>query len=222
MGGRGSGRWRDHVKRPVVEEARQLDVAAFEPALQHDRTTGILRWTDPRTEEVAAEFVFSLGSAVEGGTRRLLIEPTSEGRKQSFQLERARLGWHPGWLFRCPSDCGRRSRRLYALPRWMTFTCRHCGGLTYRSSQQHDSRLDLARRDPVGFIQSRARAPKTDRSRMVTNWLVMDAMNTHRAGRGWGRHAVTSGTRAIAQMHQEFRDKWRFGLTDVARIARGG
>ena len=222
MGGSGSTRWKNHQKASAIEDCHLLNVAAFEPALNRDQKTGVLRWTNSQTGEVTAEFSFSLSPVSEAGTCRLAIEPTSGGRKQSFQLERTRLGWYWAWLFCCPSDCGRRTRRLYALPKWMVFACRHCGGLTYRSTQTHDSRLDLARRDPVGFIQSRAGAPKTDRSRMVTSWLVMDAMNTRRSGRGWGRHAVTSGSRAIDQMHQEFRDKWGFGLADVARVARGG
>jgi len=206
----------------VVEDAHQLDAATFEPALKHDGITGILQWTNSQAGEVTAEFVFSLGPVSEAGSRRLLIEPTNGGRRQAFQLERARQGWYWAWLFCCPSDCGRRVRKLYAAPRWMTFTCRQCGGLTYRSTQTHDSRVDLARRDPEGFIQSRSRAPKTNKSRMVTNWLVMDAQDPYRPGRGWGRKSTTPLSRMAARWRQAYIDKWGFPPEDAGRVANGG
>ena len=218
MGGSGSSRWKDHRRAPLVEDAHQLSVATFEPALKHDQTTGVLRWTNSQTGEVTGEFVFVLGPVSRAGTRRLVIEPTGEGKKQWFQLERAQTGW----LFRCPMDCGRRSRRLYAVTRRMTFMCRTCGGLSYRSTQTHDSRLDLARRDPEGFIQSRSKAPKTANSQLVTSWLAIDALDPYRPGRGWGRKSTTSLTRFAAKMRQEYTDKWGFPPEDSGRIARGG
>jgi hypothetical protein len=30
----------------------------------------------------------------------------------------------------------------------MRFACRHCHGLTYRTAQEHDTRVDTARRRP--------------------------------------------------------------------------
>ena len=222
MGGKGSTRWKDHQKAPLVEDARQLDVAAFELELQRDQTTRILRWTDPGTEEVTAEFVFSLEPTSEDGTLRLMIEPTGEGRKQSIRLERVQRGWYWDWLFRCPTDCGRRARKLYALPKWMVFSCRRCAGLSYRSTQQHDSRLSLARRDPEGFIQSRSRAPKTVRSQLVTESFAFEALNPYRPGRGWGTKSTTSVTRAIAEMRQDFIDRWGFAPEESGKVASGG
>jgi hypothetical protein len=222
MGGIGSSRWKDHQKAPVVEGAREVSVAAIKPALERNHGSGVLRWTNSQTGEVGSEFVFSLSPVSEAGTRRLLMEPTNGGRKQSFQLERVRLGWYSGWLFCCPTDCGRRTRKLYALPRWMVFSCRQCAGLTYRSVQQHDSRLDLARRDPQGFIQSRSRAPKTPKSQMVTAWLVMDAQDPCRPGRSWGRKSTTPLSRMAAQWRQDYIERWGFPPEDAGRIARGG
>ena len=223
MGGKGSSRWKDHQKAPVVEDAHQLNATAFGPALMHDQTTGILQWTNSQTGEVTAEFVFALGPVSEHGLRCLMIEPTSGGRKQSFQLERAQQGWYSGWLFRCPSDCGRRVRKLYALPKWMTFMCRCCGGLAYRTTQQHDSRLDLARRDPEGFIQSRSRAPNTANSQLVTASIASEAQDPYRRpGRGWGRRSTTPLSRMAAQWRQEYIDRWGFPPEDAGRIARGG
>lgn len=222
MGGSGSTRWKNHQKAPVIEDCHQLNVASLEPALQHDQIDGELPLTDSQTGEANGQFSFSLGPVSVAGSRRLLIDPGNNRRRQSIRLERAQRGWYRGWLFCCPSGCGRRAKKLYALPKWMVFTCRKCAGLTYASAQQHDSRRDLARRDPVGFIQSRSRAPQTANSQWVTARLAYDAQISGRPGRGWARHAVTSGSRAIDQMHQEFRDKWGFGLADVARVARGG
>ena len=75
MGGTGSTRWKDHQRAPVVEDALQLDAAAFETVLKQNQKTGSLRWTNPKTEEATAEFIFSLGPVSEAGTRRLVIEP---------------------------------------------------------------------------------------------------------------------------------------------------
>jgi hypothetical protein len=222
MGGTGSTRWKDHQRGPRVEEAIRLDVVAFEPALKHDQITGTLQWTDDQMDYVKVPLTFSLGPISASGTRVLMIDPGHDGREQSIRLERAQRGWHSGWLFRCPTDCGRRARKLYALPRWLVFSCRTCAGLTYRSVQQHDSRLDLARRDPDGFIEARSLAPKTENSQLATHWLVMEANLPHRLGRtpgrGWGRRSITSGTRLDARIRQEYNDL----LEDAGRAARCG
>lgn len=221
MGGKGSTRWGNHRRATCVEDALKLDVARLAPALRHDQIDGILSRSSGPEDDVASRLSFFLGPVSAAGTRLLMIDPGDNRRKQPIYLERAQRGWYRSWLFRCPSDCGRRAKKLYADRRWLKFMCRKCAGLTYRSAQQHDSRLDLARRDPVGFIQSRARAPTTLKSRMVTSFLLLDAMNTHSSGRGWSRGSVSSGSRAISQMHREFRDKWGFELADVGRTARG-
>ena len=225
MGGKGSTRWRNHRRATCVEDALKLDVARLAPALRHDQIDGILSRSSGPEDDVASRLSFFLGPVSAAGTRLLMIDPGDNRRRQSIRLERAQRGWYSGWQFRCPANCGRRSRRLYALPKWMVFACRACSGLTYRSAQTHDSRLDQALRDPVGFQMARNRAPQTLHSRRVTAWLTYTALERAakpRKGRGWGRRSVSSGTRMITQMHREFRDKWGFGLADVARIARGG
>ena len=222
MGGPGSTRWKDHQRAPLVEDAHQLNVASLESALRHGQTTGILRWTNSQTGELTAEFIFTLGPVSEAGSRCLMIESTGGGRKQSFQLEQVQLGWYFGLLFLCLSDCGRRVRRLYALPKWMVFTCRQCAGLTYRSTQTHDSRVDLARRDPQGFVASRARAPQTLRSQLVTASIAIEAQDPYRPGRSWGRKSTTPLSRMAARWHQEYIDRWGFPPEDAGRIARGG
>ena len=222
MGGKNSTRWKNHQKAPLVEDAHQLNATAFGSVPKHDHTTGILRWNNSQTGEVGAEFAFSLGPVSEAGTRRLIIEPTGEGKKQSVELERARQGSYSGLLFHCPANCGRRTRKLYAVPKWMVFSCRQCAGLTHRTTQAHDARLDFARRDPEGFLASRSRAPKTLKSQLVTASIASDAQDPYRPGRGWGRRSTTPLSRMAALWRQEFIDKWGFPPEDCGRIARGG
>jgi hypothetical protein len=169
---------------------------------------------------VTRQLAFSLSPILEDGSRRLVIDPGDNRRKQSIRLQRAQRGWYSGWLFHCPSDCGRRARKLYALPQWMVFGCRQCAGLAYRSTQQHDSRLDMARRDPVGFLASRSQAPRTLKSQFVTASLALEAQDPHRPGRSWGRGSTTPWTRMVAQWRQDFIDRWGFPPEDAGRIAR--
>jgi hypothetical protein len=218
MGGKGSSRWKDHQRAPLVEDARQLDVAAFAPALQHDQITGTLQRTDGQMDDLTAPLTFSLGPISVSGTRVLVIDSGDDRRKQTIRLERARLGWYSGWLFRCPTDCGRRVRKLYALPKWMVFSCRKCAGLTYRSVQQHDSRVDLARRDPEGFIESRSKAPNTTHSQIVTVFLAERAQASCRRGRGWGKKSATTLSRMAERMCQDYIDH----LEQARKVARGG
>ena len=81
----------------------------------------------------------------------------------------------PRWYFRCPSgDCGRRCEKLYASP-GRRLGCRQCLGLQYASVQQHDARLDQARRRPKAFMDGRA-GLRGRYSEAVTYRLIMDAI----------------------------------------------
>jgi hypothetical protein len=53
--------------------------------------------------------------------------------------------------FLCPgihNPCGRRCVSLFLPPRGNAFACRLCHNLTYRSSQEHDKRIDRLMRNP--------------------------------------------------------------------------
>ena len=57
------------------------------------------------------------------------------------------------WWFVCPLTvdgvaCTRRVGKLYLPPGARYYGCRRCHRLTYRSSQEHDRRVDALRRDP--------------------------------------------------------------------------
>ena len=223
MGGSGSSRWKDHQKAPRVEDALELDVMCLAPGLQHDQIDGELSLTDNQTGEVNRQFSFSLDPVTRDGSRRLMIDPGDNRRKQPILLERAERGWYSGWLFRCP-DCGRAARKLFADRRWLKFTCRKCGGLTYRSSQRHDARVDQAARDPLGFQMARDRASQTPGSQRVTAWLMFAALERTakaRKGRGWGRRSTTPWTRMAAEMRADYERRWGFPPEAAGRIARG-
>jgi hypothetical protein len=107
------------------------------------------------------------------------------------------------------------------------FRCQTCSNLTYASVQKHDARSDLARRDPVGFAQSRARAPQTVNSQLVTASLKLEALDPYRPGRGWGRKSTTSRptnpwTQMVAEWRQDYIDRWGFPPEDARKVANGG
>ncbi len=224
MGGKGSTRWRNHRRATCIEDALKLDVARLAPALRHDQIDGILSRSSGPEDDVASRLSFFLGPVSAAGTRLLMIDPGDNRRKQPIHLEPAQRGWYRSWLFVCP-DCGRAVRKLYADRRWLKFMCRKCGGLTYRSAQTHDSRVDQALRDPVGFQMARDRAPQTLHSRRATAWLMFAALERRtkaRKGRGWGRKSTTPWSRMAAEMRADYERRWGFPLEDSGRIARGG
>ena len=203
-----------------------LGDGGWQSLLAQTTVEGTIEWRNMQTGTLHGWASYILGPTSENGAQRNLVLDTTRDEypdRQVVRLELAPAGWSvPRWLARCPKHCERLARKIYAVHQGQTFSCWRCAGLSHRSAQQHDRRRDLARRDPVGFIQSRSRAPQTANSQWVTARLAYDAQISGRPGRGWARNAVTSGTRAIAQMHREFRDRWGFELADVARIARGG
>lgn len=62
------------------------------------------------------------------------------------------------YWFICPLvingiPCGKRVGKLYAPPSEAYFGCRHCYDLTYKSCQEHDKRLDWARKLPYSELK---------------------------------------------------------------------
>ena len=47
--------------------------------------------------------------------------------------------------------CNRRVAKLYLPPGGRYFGCRLCHGLTYKSAQEHDKRVDALRRNPAAL-----------------------------------------------------------------------
>jgi hypothetical protein len=57
----------------------------------------------------------------------------------------------PRWFMLCPT-CERRCRKLHLVDG--DLVCRSCGGLTYRSVQRHDARVDRMIRSTAALEQS--------------------------------------------------------------------
>ncbi len=211
MGGKGSTRWRNHRKARLVTEARKIDLRLpeWKALLSNDRAEGTLQWSNSRTGSPRAWADFLLAPLQPDGTRNLVLDRTGDEfePKEVVVIGLRSAGFSSHWFGGCRS-CDRWVRTLFAISQSDRFTCRVCSNLTYASVQKHDARLDLARRDPEGFLASRAKAPQTARSQLVTGSLAMEALDHGQSGRGWGRCSVTSGTRWVAAMRQEWEKRW--------------
>ena len=191
MGGIGSGRWRNHCKARLVTEAMALDLRnpKLRTLLASERAQGTLYWSNPRTGSPMGWSDFLLAPVDPDGTRRNLVLHRTEDEFEPRELVPLRLrpaGFAAHWFAGCHS-CDRWVRTLYAISQHDRFRCRTCSKLIYRSVQQHDARLDFARRDLSGFLAARAKAPKTFNSQSVTASLTLAAQDRYRPGRGWGR-----------------------------------
>ena len=223
MGGTGSGRWRNHRRATLVEKALGLDLLnpRWKEALSQHRASGSLEWTAPPSAAPLGRIDFHLAPVEPNGTRTVAFDFTGDPCEpyQVVTLERAQVGFSERWYARCPGECGERARKLYWVPGRLEFACRRCARLQYWSAQRHDSRLDLARRDPQGFVQIRAKAPRTLRSQFVTSRFLWDAVEypiTHpRRGRGWSRKSYTSRHRARDELHRDFERRWGFPLPRI-------
>jgi len=148
VGGFGSGeRW---SKKTVAESCYSLD------------TTDLKKWRLLRpgaSERVgsfswgrggqsnAASVSYRLTAGQNAGTLRLMYRMSAQNTECDYTVRLVTTPCHLGgmrWWFICPLmkhgvACGRRVRKLYLRGRY--FACRHCHNLTYRSSQESDSRV---------------------------------------------------------------------------------
>jgi hypothetical protein len=148
MGGAGSGRWRDHTPKPLVELTAALDL--HHPKLRcvpahRGPAVGDIEWTQDGARR--AHYSFALGAEEPPGRRELVLrslpaDPSEPG--QVLELVRARQGCLWRWFAVCPA-CEARRLKLYLVGE--RFLCRECGGLTYRSAREHDKRVDELVRD---------------------------------------------------------------------------
>ena len=95
--------------------------------------------------------------------------------------------------------------RLYIDADGQRVACRQCLGLTHRSSQQHDARVDFARRDAEGFAEARKRHRGVN-SALVTFGIAQRAfaaMLAPRRGRGWGQTSPTQWKRLAAELMRD-------------------
>jgi hypothetical protein len=210
MGGRGSTRWRGHTKRPLVEKALAVDLVALHRAGLYERPGTMLPLTWARDEAVLAAGQVRLVVGDEDN-RCLDVEIAVSGVPDALSMRLELVAFRPSlggtrWYLRCPEDsCGRRALRLYVSPEADRIGCRQCLRLIHRTDQQHDARLDEARRDPRGFAASRQRLPGLW-SGVVTARLAMSALEAsaaRRRGWGWGVRSTTAWSRALDEMLSE-------------------
>jgi hypothetical protein len=194
MGGKNSTRWRNHQKAILVKEAMKIDMRdpQWKALLARERAEGTLQWSDPRTgNPVWANFI--LAPLNPDGARNLILHRAEDEFEQLVSLALRPAGFSRQWFAGC-RGCDSWVKTLYAISQHDRFKCRICSNLTYASVQQHDARLDFARRDLQGFLVSRARAPQTLRSRFVTASIAYEAQDSYRRGRGWGKPLPTPET----------------------------
>lgn len=214
MGGRRSGRWRNHRKRRLVESTPCLDFhkSPWKEVLTNQKATSGRMVCPNQLGNPGWIARFQLETTTDV-TKRLKLDFSAAPTEppQIVVLEQVPAGFTSRWCAICPMDCGRKVQRIYIVGQRPTAACRTCLGLTHRSSQQHDGRRDFAGRDPGGFLESRSRAPRTPRSRMVTAWLAFEGLQRAtlpRKGRGWGRKSITTFDRVQAKLQREWEDRW--------------
>lgn len=69
------------------------------------------------------------------------------------------------YWFLCPV-CGKRVGKLYLLPEGRYFACRACNNLTYRSSKEHDARVDAMIKNPF-LASAKVRERNLTHARLV-------------------------------------------------------
>ena len=225
MGGRGSGRWRYHIKRALVEDSLSVDVVALRRAgvLGEQGGSGSFEWRDRATGERLGLVLYHVGPAADDGRELALFvvrPPELLTRLLRLEAFRPQFGGLR-WFLRCPVEgCPKRALKVFFDGHRGRFGCRSCLGLIHATAQEHDERVDLARRDPQGFLEARSRAPRTLRSRMVTASLIGDALlyppNRSCSGRGWGRKSLTTWDRVVAELRRDFERRFNrplFGPT---------
>jgi hypothetical protein len=192
VGGPGSTRWGERRKARLVEDSLAIDLIRLNRAgfLDTSGRTDQVTWT--RAGKPLATGL--IGLLVDEPTHRALAVCIAlAGRAELLSAHLRLVAMHPHfggarWFLVCP-DCERRVLKLYVSSKGDRIGCRKCLGLTYRSAQEHDARVDLARRDPEGFSQARENLTSL-RSRMISCRLAekaLAAMAAPRRGRGWER-----------------------------------
>jgi hypothetical protein len=149
VGGLGSGqRW---SKKDVAEACNSIDTATLKrwrllvPGIT-DRA-GTFGWRRDGEEKPTSSVSYTLTLGPSAGMIRLMYSMKSQNAELDYVVRLVTTPCHLGgvrWWFICPLSrigvaCGRRVRKLYLYGRY--FGCRHCHNLTYRSSQESDSRV---------------------------------------------------------------------------------
>lgn len=149
MGGTFSG-YRGAKKR-AAESCNSIDTAdlnRWRMLAPGSNRSGSLEWRRGEEQKSAVGYTLVVGDT--SGTFRLQYQIGQPATHFDYPVELVPTGCHLGgrrWWFVCPLSrngvaCGRRVRKLYLSGHY--FGCRHCHGLTYRSTQASDSRVYAA------------------------------------------------------------------------------
>jgi hypothetical protein len=185
MGGSGSTRWGRHDKARIVENSLAVDLVRLRCSGLLDVPGRVDQLTWSRAGKPLAEGLIGIvGDDDSNRTLAVCIALTIRAEPLSAHLRLVTTHPHPGGVrwFLCP-DCERRALKLYVSSEGDRIACRTCLGLTYRSAQEHDARVDLARRDPEGFRNSRERLGSQS-SRIATLWILDNALRASIRRRG--------------------------------------
>lgn len=138
-------------------------------------------WRDSLTGEQRASVAYKASVRETSGRLELSYRFTSrpELGLVSYPIALVTTSPHFGgrrWWFICPLEhCGRRVGKLYLPPGGQYYGCRHCYGLTYRSSQESDKRVSaLARQIRRGDVDTLEVLRRGDAGNMV---LVLKALD---------------------------------------------
>lgn len=153
MGGTGSGRWEGHQKKTTTEKCYMVNVNKLKGALSeaassgpdgdHSGTLTMVRINDASVRRIS--YVIECPEGAGLVVRITHIRDTGVLREEVDQrVELVTSEPNFGgvrWYFWCPltvngEPCNRRAEKLYLPPNRKLFGCRHCYGLTYKSSQQ--------------------------------------------------------------------------------------
>jgi hypothetical protein len=150
MGGRGSGRWRKHTAKLLVEDALVLDINELRHAsLGGTNVSGTITWP------TGANIAFDWEGASHGERKIVLAYSVGAGGTRRDVTEVIRLvtttfsACGTRWWFNCPmshgdTPCERRQRKLYLPPAGVYFGCRRCHDLAYRSTRKSHEKTTLA------------------------------------------------------------------------------
>jgi len=140
--------WSDRL---TVEECRSLNIAGLlnSRIILHGNCLGSFGSFHPVQWSSGFEVIVQYKQRSLGdGTLRLVR--TIRGQRIEAQIEITSIPSPLRWerrryYFKCPGlgdPCGRRVGKLYLPPGETRFACRICYNLTYRSSKEHNKRLD--------------------------------------------------------------------------------
>ena len=148
------------TKKRVAESCNTIDTAdlnRWRLLVPGTNRSNAMEWRRGNEEKASSAVSYTIAIAGGVGTFRLQYQIGDPPDRFDYPVRLVTTGCHLGgmrWWFICPLSCngvpcGRRVRKLHL--RGNYFGCRHCHNLTYRSTQESDSRVYAAVRGGLDF-----------------------------------------------------------------------